>query len=212
MLLLVFGAVIFACLCVGAVVFLACVAAPPTRKYALSAALWCAVWGPCAVGWMVVAGVALVTGAIVSSGRNEAFAGFPKLLEAVGWTYLGLGIAGTAAVATGVAWLHQALVRRSTLALFRLYAAVVCGGIGSVFGWLLGWWMLADWAPRFGLLLWLPAMLVLMVGFGLVAYKHARKLRGAAPTKLTWITGEEYLGIESPQKVGCGSKTKRFWQ
>ena len=212
MLILLFGAVVFAFLCVGAVVFLVCVAVPPTRKYALSAALWCAVWGPCTVGWMVLAGAGLAAKALLLPNQKALSVHSLNLVEIFGWTYLCLGVAVTAVVATGIAWLHQVLVRRSTLALFRLYAAVVCGGIGSVFGWMMGWWIGAVGATGVGLFLWMAAMLWLIAGFGWMGYRFARNLRGDAPTRFTWITKEEYLGIDAAQMVNVEGRTKRFWR
>ena len=58
--------IVFIFLLLGSIVFLACVLIPPTRQYALSAALWCAMWGPCSVALMVVAGVGLITTAFIT--------------------------------------------------------------------------------------------------------------------------------------------------
>jgi hypothetical protein len=198
MLLLLFGMIIFAFLFLGAIIFLACILAPPARRYALSAALWCAVWGPCSVGLMTLAGLGLVAQAFITkAGDLERFHA-PRLLAAFGWGYLILGILITALVATAAAWLHQAITRRMTFALFRLYAAAVSAGIGSVFGWVLGWWMLLKELPASGFFLWGFGMALLIAAFAVVAYKNAHRLRGEAPTKLTWITQEEFTGkVES---------------
>jgi hypothetical protein len=197
MLPLLFALIIFAFLVLGAVVFVSCAVVPPIRQYALSAALWCAIWGPCTVGWMVLAGLGLVaTAFITKNGESQSFHP-PRLLEAFGWTYLIVGILATTAVATGIVWLHQAIVRRFTFALFRFYGAGVSAGIGSVFGWLLGWWLMSREVPYYGLI-WCVGMLILVVGFALAAYKNARGLRGEPPTNFTWISREEYMGIDPP--------------
>jgi hypothetical protein len=120
----------------------------------------------------------------------------PRLVAAFGWSYLILGALVTATVATGGAWLHQIIVRRFTFALFRLYAAVVSAGIGSVFGWCLGWWLLLNEVQRHALPWWICGMLILMVAFGAAAYRGAHKLRGEAPTSFTWISAEEFAGRE----------------
>jgi hypothetical protein len=39
-------------------------------------------------------------------------------------------------------------------------------------------------------------MLILILGFGIAAYKGARGLRGEAPTNFTWITPEEFAGSD----------------
>ena len=194
MLPLLFAMIIFAFLVVGSLVFLACVLVPLTRRYALSAALWCAVWGPCSVGLMVLAGLGLVAEAFITKDRDAQSFHAPRLLSAFGWYYLTFGVVITAAVATAAAWLHQVLVRRITFALFRLYATAVSAGIGSVFGWCLSWWMMEKEIPHYGLPLWGLGMAALIMGFGTAAYKGARALRGKAPTSFTWISPEEFAG------------------
>jgi hypothetical protein len=85
MILLLFAAIVFIFLALGSLVFVACVLVPPTRKYALSAALWCAVWGPCSVGLMTLAGLGLVASAFITkAGDMQSFHG-PRLLAAFGW-------------------------------------------------------------------------------------------------------------------------------
>jgi hypothetical protein len=80
-----------------------------------------------------------------------------------------------------------------TFALFRVYAGVVSAGVGSVFGWLLGLWIAAE-QFRLGGLFWLLGMLALIAAFGYEGYRGARKLRGAAPERFTWVTQEEFEG------------------
>jgi hypothetical protein len=196
MLLLLFAAIIFIFLAIGSLVFVACVFVRPTRKYALSAALWCAVWGPCSVGLMTLAGLGLVATAFIAKDGDVQSFHAPKLLAAFGWGYLIVGVLITMAVATGVAWIHQKVVRRSTFTLFRLYATAVSGGIGSVFGWCLGWWLMWKEVAHYGLVLWCVGMLVLVAAFATAAYKCARQLRGKAPTSFTWISPEEFAGTD----------------
>lgn len=196
MILLLFTAIVFIFLVLGSLVFVACVLIPPTRKYALSAALWCAVWGPRSVGLMTLAGLGLVATAFITKGGDVQSFHAPKLLAAFGWGYLSVGVLITITVATGAAWTHQKVVRRFTFALFRLYATVVAGGIGSVFGWCLGWWMMWKEVAHYGLLWWCTGMLVLVVVFATAAYKSARQLRGKAPTSFTWISPDEFAGTD----------------
>jgi hypothetical protein len=193
MVLLLFAAIVFIFLLLGSLVFVVCATIPPTRKYALSAALWCAVWGPCLVGFLTLAGIGLVATAFITKAGDVQSFHAPRLLETFGWGYLIFGILTTASVATGVSWLHQKLVRRFTFALFRLYATVVCAGIGSVFGWALGWWM-SNEGVKYGFVLWPAGMLVLIAAFATAAYKWASQLRGKAPTTFTWISADEFAG------------------
>jgi hypothetical protein len=185
MLLLVFAAVVFFFLLVGAIVFLICALLPPLRRYALSAALWCAVWGPSAIVFLLIAGTAVIADAFITTHGDMQSLHAPRLVAALGWGYLAVALSATAAIASLVAWLHQTLMHRLTFPLFRLYATLVCAGIGSVFGWCLGWYSL-PW--------WIVGMSALVLGFGVLAYRGARALRGKPPTSLTWISGEEFNG------------------
>lgn len=197
MLFIVFALIIFAFLLVGSIAFLVCVLLPPTRRYALSAALWFAVWGPCSVGMMMLAGLGVAGGALAMKAGNMHWTDTPRLLGALGWSYLIVGVLVTIGVATCVAYLHQWLIHRFTFALFRLYVTAVSAGIGSVFGWSLGWWMMAKGVSHLGVWWWALAMLFLITGFGLATYKNARGLRGRAPAGFTWISPEEFAGFDN---------------
>jgi hypothetical protein len=187
--------IIFVFLLLGSIVFLACLLIPRTRQYALSAALWCAMWGPCSVALMVIAGVGLITTAFVTKVGGVQSLHAPRLISSFGWAYLIIGVLMTTIAATGAAWVHQVVVKRLTFALFRLYAAAVSAGIGSVFGWCIGWWIIAKGLGVYGWLLWGVGMLVLVSGFAIAAYKGARGLRGRAPKNFTWISAEEFAGL-----------------
>lgn len=181
-------------LTIGGIVFLVCAALPPLRRYALSAALWCAMWGPCVAGLIVLAGTAMLADISLTQRNGVSNFHLPHLSHSIGWA-LGTCIAlAIAAVATGVAWLHQAAIHRLTFALFRLYAAAVCGGIGGVFGVWFGWWLIGK-PVRFAPFFAVAEMLLLIVSFGAAAYRGARSLRGRAPTTFSWITEQEFNGI-----------------
>jgi hypothetical protein len=194
MLPLLFAAIVFFFLVLGAVVFLICVLIPPLRRYALSAALWCATWGPCSIVFLLIAGTAVIAEAFITNNGNMQSLHAPRLVPALGWSYLAIAILATSATASIVAWIHQTLTHRLTFALFRLYATAVCAGIGSVFGWCLGWLMLAREIPH-TFPLWILAMLALIGSFGTAAYRGACSLRGEPPASFTWISAEEFNGI-----------------
>jgi len=180
----------FAFLAVGALVFVACVALPPVRRIALSAALWCAMWGPCLIVWMTLAGmvgIAAIVGADHGIRPIEWQRGFG----------LGLGtvaILSTAVVATVTAWLHQILIRRMTFALFRIYATLVSAGIGSVYGWALALWLGSRGMNVTPAVASILVMALLIAAFGYLGFRLARQLRGKAPERFTWITPEEFDG------------------
>jgi hypothetical protein len=178
-LLLVFLIVGFFWLVVGALQYLVCVAIPRLRRYALSAALWWAAWGPCSIALMILAGVGVLAGDYFTKGGDISRLHFAHPAAALWWGYLVLGVLGTATIATAAAWMHQAIVRRFPFPLFRLYVTAVSGGIGSVFGWCFGGWVLGK-QLRYGWILGGAGMLILVAGFALVAYRGARSLRGTA--------------------------------
>src|ERR1035437_8507256 len=121
MLPLVLAAIAFLFMLVGAIVFLICVLLPPLRRYALSAALWCAMWGPATIGFLLLAGTAVLTGVFVTRDGDMTSLLAPKLLAALGWGYLTSAAVGTVVIATSAACIHQALINRFTFPLFRLY-------------------------------------------------------------------------------------------
>ena len=196
MLPLILAAIVFAFLLLGSVVFVVCALIPPLRRYSLSAALWCAMWGPCSVAFLLLDGLGFVAQAFVTRNGDAGRFHAPTLLATFGWVYLVAWILTTAAVATVAAWVHQALVRRLTFALFRLYATAVTAGIGSVFGWFFGWWLSASDVTRHVLPWWLLGMVSLIAAFGYAAYQGARRLRGEPPTSFTWISPEEFAGTD----------------
>ncbi len=198
MLFVLLALIVFVFLVIGSIAFLVCVLLPPTRRFALSAALWFAVWGPCSVGLMVLAGLGLAGGALAMKAANMHWTDAPRMLGALGWSYMIVGTLITIGVATGAAWLHQWLIHRFTFALFRLYVTAISAGIGSVFGWVLGWWVMTKKIDHQEVWWWTLAMLFFIAGFGVAAYKNARALRGEAPTGFTWISAEEFAGSDIP--------------
>lgn len=186
--------VAFAFLVLGSLAFVVCVLVPPARRFALSTALWFAAWGPCLDGLIVLAVLGILGTSLLMKPGSIDWTTMPAVARALGWGYLAAGVLVTVVVATGAAWVHQKLVHRFTFALFRLYATAVSAGIGTVYGWCLGWWIEAQGSIRFGFWLWVAAMLLLIAGFGAAAYKGARSLRGKAPTRFTWISEDEFSG------------------
>jgi hypothetical protein len=143
---------------------------------------------------MLIAGVGLIATAFITRrGDMQAFHA-PRLLSAFGWSYMIIGVLITTVVATGTAWLHQTILKRTTFVLFRIYLAAVSAGIGGVFGVCLGWWMMSKEMHGYGWFLWVAGLLALVSGFGVAAYKGARELRGEQPKGYTWISPAEFSG------------------
>ena len=187
-------ALIFACLVLGSVAFIVCLAVPAGRKYALSTAFWFALWGPCLATVMVCALLGMAAGSYAARSEGVQAADPARLLHWIGTGTLIVGGIATLAVSTGTAWLHQALIHRFTFALFRLYATAVCAGIGSVFGWSIVLCMEAIWPSSPTTWLAFPAIPLCAAVGGYLAFHNPRGLRGQPPKSLTWITTEEFHG------------------
>ena len=165
MLPLLFAGIVFTFLLLGSLVFIVCALVPWTREYALSAALWCAMWGPSSVVLMILAGAGVLTAALVTKSGDAWLLHAPRMVAAFGWTYLVAGALATLIVATASACVHQIVVKRLTLALFRLYSAAVSAGIGGVFGCCLGLWIMSKGLSGSAwFALWLLCMLALIAG------------------------------------------------
>jgi len=184
------AAVVFFFVAIGAVVFVICGILPPLRRFGLSAALWCAMWGPCIVAWIILGGVAAVAEGVAIHPMSFYP---PGLLKDVSVVYVIVGVLGTIVVASVSAWLHQIVIHRVTFALFQLYAAAVSAGIGSVWGLALGIGLQAEDVPH-SIPLWCFGMVVLCAAFGYAGFRWAKQLRGPAPTGFTLVTREEFEG------------------
>jgi hypothetical protein len=191
--------IVFFFLVLGAIAFLVCILIPPGRKYALSTALWFATWGLGCTAFLILAVLGLAAGGFAFRAAQMHWDDAPKLFSAIGWGFVISAGVVICAIAGGTAWLHQVLIHRSTFMLFRLYATFVTAGIGSVIGFAFLLLSLAS-APepniKFAAAFSIP---ILTAAFGTVAYKHAHALRGNAPTRLTWITPDEFAGPVEPK-------------
>jgi hypothetical protein len=186
---------LFAFLAMGAFVFVLRATAPPLRKYSLSAALWCATLGPCSVVWTVGAGLALVANGIAMQAAQTRSIHLPELPKGIGPGYIVFGLVGSLFTATVVAWVHQKAIRQMTFALFRIYAGLVAGGIGTVWGWCLGFWLLLNTQLHYRFALWGLAMAALCGGFGYTGFHWARLLRSKSPTIPGLVSQAEFEGL-----------------
>ncbi len=192
MFLLAFFLTIFCFLFLGALVFLAFTTAPRLRPKALSAALWCAVWGPSIVAFEMLAGLSLAAEGLAAEHWAASSGSLPQL--PVWSSFAILTLIATILLATAAAWLHQAMINRMTFALFRIYATFVVAGIGSVFGLASSFWLGVYFFPH---LIWLLLPFTLIVftsAFGFAGFRGARSLRGERPTQFQWVTQAEFDG------------------
>jgi hypothetical protein len=195
MLPLLCAAIVFGFLVVGAVAFVFCGIVPPLRRYSLSTALWFAVWGPCSIAWLLFTGLVLVANTLVMQATRPGHVPLAEISSRI-WTVYGLaGVITIGIAATLAAVVHQWLIHRITLRLFRLYAVLVSAGVGSVWGWTL-WFGLQIFGlrPLIAIPLGLTAMLVLCLSFGYAGWRWTPRLRGNAPLSFAFITREEFEG------------------
>jgi len=191
MVLILFAIIVFFFLFIGSLVFVCSVLLPQTREHALSAALWCAAWGPSSIVLLTLAGLGLFAGGLTQ--QRFHVQQLTHILYVLGPVYAILCFLGSAAVSSLAAWLHQLLIHRMTFALFRLYACFITAAIGSVLGWTLGFWLAANAPGHF--LLSIAAMLLFSASFVYGGFRWARHLRGRPPEGLTWISREEFEGV-----------------
>ena len=101
-------------------------------------------------------------------------------------------------MATMIAVVHQFVIQRVTFALFRLYAGFVTGGVavlwGSLAGAIVASWLDAPWEIAFVVVFSL--VVALGCGGAVLGCRIARRLRGRAPLRFTWITEDEFYGTQ----------------
>lgn len=187
-------------LVLGLTVFLLCVAIPWLQRYALSAALWFLALLPGLLLWLVI-GIGAEVGQ-QTLGRGIPYPHWMMSLwhefglPAAKITLIVVGMAGTIALATLVALVHQFVIHRLTLALFRLYAGFVTATVavlwGSLVGAVVATYLDTPWEVAFVVV----TAMVMALGWGgaRLGYRMARRLRGSSPLRYTWISEEEYYG------------------
>jgi hypothetical protein len=193
--LFLFG-IFYVFLFAAALIDLILIAAPRTRPYALSAALWVAIFGACLVGLLAFGSLGwyFMVSILGMPHRYIATVNHPHR-QAIFWTCNIVGLLGAIVLATGMALFHQILIHRFTLFLFRLYATAVSAGIGATLAIGFDFYLLASyhesWASWAALLL-IPILTGLL---GTFAFRTARTFRGSLPERFPWVTPEEFSGI-----------------
>jgi hypothetical protein len=184
----------------GLLVFLVCLAIPWLQRFALSAALWFLALVPGLLIWLLI-GVGAEFGQ-QALGRGIHYPHWVMSLwhafgsPAAKTTLVAVGMAGTIVLATVISVVHQFVIHRVTFALFRLYASFVTGGVavlwGSLAGAIVATYLDAPWEVAFVVV----TALVIALGWGgaKLGSRIARRLRGSAPARFTWITEEEFYG------------------
>jgi len=181
-------------LTIGCVVFMLFSAIPALRRLALGSALWLAAWGLMSPGIILINALGL--GMLAQIHVHESVPINQPALH-----HLKTVAVANAAVFSGIATLitlcHGFLIRRTTLALFRLYLTAVALGVGFL-GCLLA--MLGVDALRPNPNLASLAGSVLLAGtvaclVASVCYQHPADFRSTRPTKLQPVSKSEYATI-----------------
>ncbi len=184
----------------GLLVFLVCLTIPWLQQFALSAAVWFLALLPGLLIWLLIG-----LGAALGEDTLRQHLSYPNwemsLWHAFGSpaariTLTAIGLAGTILLATVVAAVHQFVIHRITFALFRLYAGFITATAavawGSLAGAVIATYLEAPWEVAFVVV----TTMVAALGWGgaKLGSRMARRLRGPAPSRLTWILEEEFYG------------------
>jgi hypothetical protein len=184
----------FPFLAAGCACFLLCAAIPRLRRFALSSSLWWVACIPCLF--------AILTGLILWSLGLDALRRLfrPDLAASLsvhqiswlGWLLTITTLIVTVTGATAITLIHGVIVRRLTLALFRLYVAGVSFGVGVL---TCSFVLFAFATHVLSLTAFLPAALVSLLAASALAYtcfKNASGFRGSYPQRFTVVTPEEF--------------------
>jgi len=184
----------------GLAIFVVCLSIPWLQRFALSAALWFLALLPGLLLWLLIeVGAAFgqeALGRQLSYPRWERWVWHAFSSSAAQITLIAVGMAGTIVLATLIAVVHQFVIQRVTFALFRLYAGFVTGGVAVLWGSLAGAVVASSLDAPWEIAFVVVGGLVTALGWGgaVLGYRIARRLRGRAPLRFTWITEDEFYG------------------
>jgi hypothetical protein len=184
----------FPFLAMGCVCFLLCAAIPPLRRFALSSSLWCVACVPCL--FAILATVVLWSLGVDALQRlmKRDFGASLSVHQTswLGWLLVIIVFAFTVAGATAITLMHGIIIRRLTLALFRLYVAAVSFGVGIL---TCSFVLFAFAMHLLSLAALLPAALVSLLAATALAYacfRNASGFRGSYPQRLPVVSAEEF--------------------
>jgi hypothetical protein len=186
--------IVFPFLALGCVCFLVCAAIPPFRRFALSSSLWCVACVPCLL--------AILTAVVLCSLGVNALQrlmkpDFGASLGVYQTSWLGwfVGISTfvfTVTGATAITFIHGIVIRRLTLALFRLYVAVVSLGVGIL---TCSFVLFAFAMHLLSPIAFLPvglASLLVATALAYACFRNASGFRGSYPQRFPVVTSEEF--------------------
>jgi hypothetical protein len=187
----------FPFLAMGCVCFLLCAVIPPLRRFALSSSLWCVACVPCL--FAILAAVVLWSLGVDALQRlmKPDFGASLSLHQTswLGWLVAISTFVFTVVGATAITFIHGIIVHRLTLALFRLYVAIVSFGVGIL---TCSFVLFAFAMHLLSLTAFLPAALASLLAASALAYacfRNAAGFRGSYPQRFPVVTPEEFGNI-----------------
>jgi hypothetical protein len=177
----------------GCAAFLICALLPPLRRFALGTSLWFVACFPCLL--TVVASVVAIslgiTGLKTLFHRSQIVGMNPDIPPWAGLLIAVITATITFGGATVITLLHGVLIRRFTLALFRLYLAGVsfCVGVLTVFFISLAFGL----GNKLSLFVGTNFLGIIPAAFlAHACYQRARQFRGDYPQQFPVISREEF--------------------
>jgi hypothetical protein len=181
---------IAAIMALGCLGFFLCAAIPTLRPAALAVPLWFAVWGLLSPTVLIFNAFAL--GILTQSHANEIVPLNPFALHHLKSLVL-VNAVLISGVATAVTLIHGWVLRRITLALFRLYLTTIAAGISLLCSLLI--LLVLDVYGAGRILMAISFLLTLLVTSSctLLCYRRPAGFRSSRPTKFQPVSLEEYV-------------------
>jgi len=179
----------------GIIAFLVCVAARPLRRFALSSALWFVALLPGLFIGLIIGGLWRAAMEHMNAAHMHWEQDLVRLSQTKSATVMfDIAIAmAMIALASIIAMLHQSVIHRLTLALFKLYVASVGFGIGLLLALLLaiGLAVASINVPHPGPF-FLTLTILLSSTTAFLCFRNASSLRGKLPRNFPIVTEKEF--------------------
>ncbi len=186
--------IVFPFLALGCVCFLVCTVIAPLRRFALSSSLW---WVACVPFLFAILAAIILFSLGIDAFHRLLKPDFGASLSVhqtswQGWLLAATGLLAMGAGASLVTFIHGIIIRRLTLALFRLYVTGVSFGVGVL---TCSFVLFAFAKHLLSLPTFLPATVASLLAASALAYqcfKSASGFRGQYPQRFPIVTPEEF--------------------
>lgn len=178
----------------GCLAFLICCTVKTLRRFALGCSLWCVASLPCTTISLIIVSsfIHKYVSFDIASGWANAIPDHPWVVKTA---TIGLVVVG----ATSITILHGIVIRRTTLALFRIYVAFVGFGVGVLSVLSLGMYLMAEYGQGMRDLFIANIAASCAGGFFLArfCFRSASEFRGPYPNRFPLISASEYGSLPS---------------